>query len=156
MSTAWLLQRHVEETPFRAAIMQSGAATTFTFPPAVGSGFKLFSEAMVYDSAPSKERLKYLQDVGASTIMEWLNTNDTAPAFVPSLDEFVSLFVLLTTVWHGRIGKQRSAVLLSALGMERLLVFQFFLVSIKTTAPCSPLLKSCAKRDAWRPFWGKD
>lgn len=71
-SVANILQRHHVNPPFRAAIMESGAASSMLTTPDF-TNFDVFSKAVNCDQAPGADRLACLKSVPASSISAWLN-----------------------------------------------------------------------------------
>ncbi|GJJ10880.1 hypothetical protein Clacol_005108 [Clathrus columnatus] len=72
-SVAQILQRHSVNPPFRAAIMESGAASSTISTPNFTS-FDIFAKAVGCNQAfPGPERLACLKSVPASQISTWLN-----------------------------------------------------------------------------------
>jgi len=83
-SVAQAIQRHSINTPFRAAILQSGAATSMSPVPSFTS-FDALSKAVNCTQAPGAERLACMKAVSADAIRAWEN-GPQGLAFEPVVD----------------------------------------------------------------------
>ncbi|KAF8577513.1 alpha/beta-hydrolase [Ramaria rubella] len=83
-SVAQAIQRHGQNTPFRAAIMQSGAATSMLSTPSFTS-FDTMARAVNCTQSPGATRLACLKAVPAAAIRAWEN-GPQGLAFEPIVD----------------------------------------------------------------------
>ena len=74
-SVAWILQRHGINPPFRAAIMESGAANSMSTTPSFAS-FDGMAKAVGCNQSPGPVRLDCLRKVPAGVIHAWANGPD--------------------------------------------------------------------------------
>ena len=82
-----MLQRHAINTPFRAAIMESGTATSIS--PALNfTPFDAMAKAVNCTQSPGAARLACLKAVSGDAIHEWAN-GPQGLAFRPIVDKYV-------------------------------------------------------------------
>jgi carboxylesterase type B len=85
MSVGNILQRHGEFPPFRAAIMQSGFASSISLPPPDRQAFSKLVEGQNCTHWIPARRLECLLSLSTQTIKNWLNGPDGA-VFSPTFD----------------------------------------------------------------------
>ncbi|KAF8513089.1 Carboxylesterase [Gautieria morchelliformis] len=92
-SVAYLIQRHSENTPFRAAIMESGAAVSM-LPTPNFSAFDAMAKAVNCTQSPGAARLSCLKAVPADAIKAWVNGPQgmTFPIIVDNVTLFTNPF----------------------------------------------------------------